>query len=79
MLLAPQMEHAAQAFTDSNGRFEFSGFDWPEDTSFIIQVFGKSGSKEHNYDVDRDEFPASDAIASRADETVRAVSSTSRC
>lgn len=72
MLLAPRMEHAAQAITDSDGRFVFEGFDWPEDTSFIIQVFGKSGSKEHNYDVDNDVFPLSDALASRADESVPA-------
>lgn len=72
MLLAPKMEHAAQAITDSDGRFVFDGFDWPDGTSFIIQVFGKSGSKEHNYDVDNDEFPLSDALASRADESVAA-------
>ena len=70
MLLAPKMEQAAQAFTDKEGKFVFDGFDWPEETSFIIQAFGESGSKEHNYDVDMEIFPISESIATRADETV---------
>ncbi len=62
MLMAPKLEYATQTFTDKDGRFVFDGFDWPQDTSFIIQVFGKEGNKEHNYNVDNDVFPKNNAI-----------------
>lgn len=57
MLISPKIELATQTVTNNNGDFTFNGFDWPEDTSFVVQVFGKSGNKEHNYTVNQDTFP----------------------
>lgn len=68
MLISPALDYAAQTYTDENGNFVFNGLDWPDDTSFVIQVFGKSGSQEHNYAVDRDSFPANDPIISDPNE-----------
>lgn len=55
MLISPQLDYADQILTDSEGRFVFNGLEWPDGTVFIIQVFGDSGDKEHNYLVDKDE------------------------
>lgn len=62
VLMAPKIEFATQTFTDEQGRFAFNGFDWPEDTSFIIQVLNKSSDKEHNYSVNEEIFPSIDII-----------------
>ncbi len=57
MLMAPTTGFGAQAITDSEGRFVFDGFDWAEGTGFIIQAFGDSGSKEHNFTIDEESYP----------------------
>ena len=62
MVIAPSIDFATQAFTDEEGRFTIDGFDWPDNTPFIIQVFGKSGDKEHNYNINPDSFPDIDII-----------------
>ncbi|MCM1140507.1 MAG: hypothetical protein NC453_18210 [Muribaculum sp.] len=71
MVLVPKMEYAAQTITDKNGRFVIDGFDWPEDTSFIIRVLNDSGDKEHNYTVDDDKFPTIDPLLSKEDRTLK--------
>lgn len=68
MLLAPEINFGSQAITDSEGRFVFNGFDWPDDTPFFIQVFGESGSKEHNYIVDEDTFPVSETLTEQTSD-----------
>lgn len=69
MVIAPKMEYAAQSITDKDGKFVIDGFDWEEDTSFIIRVLSESGEREHNYTVDNDQFPDTDSIYTKADET----------
>lgn len=70
MLISPQLDYASQTLTDENGRYVFNGMDWPEDTAFIMQVFGKSGDKEHNYTIDKDVFPNIDPIENRVDYNI---------
>lgn len=57
MLISPKLDYAAQTFTDSEGKFIFNGLDWPENTPFIIQTFNSKGDKEHNFDIDEEEYP----------------------
>lgn len=70
MLMSPKIDYAAQTLTDEKGNFVFDGFDWPEDTSFIIQVFGKSGSKEHNFSVYEDSLPSGDVLKTKAENVI---------
>lgn len=57
MLISPKLDYAAQTFTDPEGKFTFNGLDWPENTPFIIQAFNSKGDKEHNFDIDEEEYP----------------------
>lgn len=66
MMMAPKTGYASQTLSDEDGRFVFNGYDWPENTSFIIQVFEKNGSKEHNFTLDEDVFPTGESIKSKA-------------
>lgn len=70
MLISPPLNYASQTFSDENGRFSFNGMDWPEGTPFVIQVFGNTGNREHNYTVDNDEFPKIDPINSRIEDLI---------
>lgn len=38
MLMAPKTGYASQTLSDEEGRFVFNGYDWPENTFFVIQV-----------------------------------------
>lgn len=57
MLISPKLDYAAQTFTDSEGKFTFNGLDWPEKTPFILQAFNSKGDKEHNFDIDEEQYP----------------------
>lgn len=70
MLMSPTTGFGAQAITDSEGRFVFDGFDWADGTGFIIQAFGDSGSKEHNFTVDEESYPEAVPIRSPGDTVV---------
>lgn len=70
MLIAPALDFATQVFTDEDGSFKANGFDWPDGTSFIIQVLGENGDKEHNYSVNNDEFPESDVLIGRISDGI---------
>ncbi len=71
MLISPQINYASQTITDKDGRFIFRGLDWPENTTFVIQVFGESGSKEHNYEIDQYDPPRLEAIQTAETEIQR--------
>lgn len=55
--IAPGLGYADAVETDSLGRFCFTGLDWPDGTVFAVQVYGPSGDREHNFDIDSDRFP----------------------
>lgn len=57
-LLAPSIGYAGVAVTDSAGRYVVNGLDWPDGTPFAVQVFNKSGNREHNFGIDSEKFPA---------------------
>lgn len=65
MMMAPQLDYASKVFTDEDGRFAFKGLDWPDGTSFLIQAFGVTGDKEHNFTVDYDTFPQFGSLTTR--------------
>ncbi len=71
MIMSPKTGYAAQTLSDEAGRFVFNGYDWPEDTSFIIQVFGESGNKEHNFIVDEEYFPMGESINTKVNQDVQ--------
>ncbi len=57
-IIAPSIGFAAEARTDASGRFVVDGFDWPDGTAFVCQAIGPNGSREHNFDIAQDSFPA---------------------
>lgn len=65
MLISPQLDYAAKAFTDAEGRFSFTGLDWPDGTAFLIQAFNETGGKEHNFSIDNETFPTAEPLAVR--------------
>lgn len=62
ILIAPDIDLATYTLTDKDGNFTLNGFDWPDGTQFFIQVTGPEGKKEHNYNVDNDQFPSTDIL-----------------
>ena len=56
-IMAPSIGFAQAVVTDKQGRFTINGVDWPDGTPFAFQVYGPSGNREHNYDIDSDIFP----------------------
>lgn len=62
-ILAPSIDYAGVALTDSLGRFTVTDVDFPEGTKFVVQALNPKGENEHNFDVDPQEFPPVTAIA----------------
>ncbi len=56
-IIAPSIEFAAEAYTDSVGKFVLEGFDWPDGTTFVCRAFGTRGQNEHNFTITSDSFP----------------------
>ncbi len=52
--IAPEINFAGVAVTDSLGRYALNGIDWPDETFFAIQAFNKNGNREHNFSIDKD-------------------------
>lgn len=61
-VLAPSIGFAQTVITDKQGRFAINGVDWPEGTPFAFQVYGPSGNREHNYEIDADILPQVNVI-----------------
>lgn len=58
MVIAPSIGYADETKSDSMGRFRINGIDWPDGTTFVCQVLGTKGQREHNYTIDNDSFPS---------------------
>lgn len=67
-ILAPSIDYAGVAVTDSAGRFSVTDVDFPEGTKFVVQALNPKGENEHNFDVDEQEFPESASIAPESAE-----------
>ena len=61
-VLAPSIDYAGVASTDRDGRFTVSDLDFPEGTKFVVQALNPKGGNEHNFEIDEQEFPPSDAL-----------------
>lgn len=57
VVMAPSIGYGTGCVTDSLGRFVINGVDWPDGTLFALQVYGRNGSREHNFEVDPETFP----------------------
>lgn len=55
--IAPKMGFAASATTDSDGRFQISGADYPDSTKFVLNAFNMKGKSEMNLQIDSFPFP----------------------
>lgn len=75
-VLAPSIDYAGTALTDSEGRFAVTDVDFPEGTKFVVQALNPKGDNEHNFEVDVQTFPASASIAPEASELGSAKSDT---
>ncbi len=62
-ILAPSIDYAGIAVTDSEGRFAVADVDFPEDTKFVVQALNPKGDNEHNFEVDEQSFPVSSPLA----------------
>lgn len=67
-ILAPSIDYAGTARTDSAGRFTVTDVDFPEGTKFVVQALNPKGGNEHNFDVDEQPFPESASIVPEAPE-----------
>lgn len=57
-LLVPKFRYAGVFATDSLGRFSCQGFDFPENTTFLIQAYNRKGTKIYpNFRIEREKFP----------------------
>ena len=43
--------------SDAQGKFMFQGFEYPDETSFFLQVYNKGGSRQVELIVDEESFP----------------------
>lgn len=68
--IAPSIGFAQQAGVDSLGNFSITGIDWPDGTIFAIQALNRSGKREHNFEVIKEEFSAITPLPFR-DETAQ--------
>lgn len=50
-VISPKVNFSNSAFTDADGKYVFSGFDYPENTSYIIQALDKDGDNILNFEV----------------------------
>ncbi len=57
VVMAPSIGYGTGSRTDSVGRFVINGCDWPDGTFFALEVYGRNGSREHNFEVDAETFP----------------------
>ncbi len=67
-VLAPTIDYAGTAQTDSEGRFTVTDVDFPEGTKFVVQALNPKGENEHNFEVDDQRFPESVVIAPESAE-----------
>ncbi len=67
-VLAPSIDYAGTAQTDSEGRFTVTDVDFPEGTKFVVQALNPKGDNEHNFEVDEQRFPESVVIAPESAE-----------
>lgn len=67
-IMSPKLDYAAQAITDSLGKFYFNGLDWPENTPFILQAFNDKGNREHNFTIEEDIYPFVNLIGTNSRE-----------
>ncbi|MDR0667990.1 MAG: TonB-dependent receptor plug domain-containing protein [Prevotellaceae bacterium] len=65
-ILSPENRFADETTTDENGRFAFTGLDFPNKTNFILQAFSKKGDDRVDLQVDEDEFPPIESVAFHA-------------
>ncbi|MDR2086048.1 MAG: TonB-dependent receptor plug domain-containing protein [Dysgonamonadaceae bacterium] len=56
-ILSLENRYADETTTDEKGNFSFTGLDFPNKTSFILQAFSNKGDDRVHLQVQEDEFP----------------------
>ncbi|MDR3245773.1 MAG: hypothetical protein LBT50_05005 [Prevotellaceae bacterium] len=62
-LIVPDSGYVNSTTTDSNGRFVFNGFEYPDSTMYIIQALSKKGGRYVELVLDEETFPETAAFA----------------
>lgn len=62
--IAPKRNFGTFAETDSEGIFHLNGFDFPENTPFILKAMNEKGGLEANYDIFEETYPVSEPLIS---------------
>jgi hypothetical protein len=71
-ILAPKIKYFATTLTDENGRFSFSGFQFPDSTGFTVSAKQKKGIKDLvDITVDEDSFPSLTEDAIRPENVLK--------
>jgi hypothetical protein len=67
--LVAGMGYVNTTATDKNGRFAFSGFEFPDSSLYIVQAFSKQGKTYVELIVDEETFPETHAFPVSEDKT----------
>ncbi|MDE6380750.1 MAG: hypothetical protein K2L11_09775 [Muribaculaceae bacterium] len=79
LISAPNEKFVTESETDESGHFCLNGFDFPENTRFILQTVNKNGNPDPNYEIFTDNsFPTIDKLNEHLNENQELISYISR-